>query len=204
MESPLHFVGMQDPHMPPPLDPDRWLAEHGDYLYRYARRRLRDSAAAEDAVQETLLAAWRGQASFSGGSSERTWLTGILRHKIVDYLRKIVREQPLPETENGEDPLDALYDARGHWQFGPQAWGDPDAALERSRFWQVFEECLERLPPRLAAVFVLREVDGMASDVLCKELNISTTNNVWVMLSRARAHLRACLETRWFGGDRGE
>lgn len=184
------------------IDPQRWLLDHGDYLYRYARRRLRERAAAEDAVQETLLAGWRGRASFTGESNERTWLTGILRHKIVDQLRKTLREQPLPEAENGDDILDALYDARGHWQFGPKAWGDPEEALERSRFWQVFEDCLERLPPRLAAVFILREVDGMESDALCKELNISTTNNVWVMLSRARGRLRVCLEGRWFGSER--
>lgn len=181
------------------IDPERWLLDHGDYLYRYARRRLRERAAAEDAVQETLLAGWRGRASFTGESSERTWLTSILRHKIVDQLRKTLREQPLPDAENGEDPLDTLFDARGHWQFGgPKAWGDPEEALERNRFWQVFEDCLERLPPRLAAVFVLREVDGMHSDALCKELNITTTN-VWVMLSRARSRLRVCLESRWFG-----
>ena len=73
------------------LDPVQWLDKYGDYLYRYALMRVRDSAIAEDILQETLLAALGASQNHAGLSSERTWLVGIMKHKVVDYFRRVGR-----------------------------------------------------------------------------------------------------------------
>lgn len=173
------------------------------YLLRYALLQLRNPAQAEDTVQETLLAALEGRTRFSGKSSLRTWLTGILKHKIIDHLRRSGREQQLPNVDDDRseaDAIDALFAADGHWQEMPADWGNPAGALENSRFWTAFELCLQRLPARTARVFTMREVMEMTTDEICQELAITTTN-CWVMLHRARLMLRECLEMTWFDGQ---
>jgi RNA polymerase sigma-70 factor (ECF subfamily) len=178
-------------------DPARWLEEHGDYLFRYARRRLYTDEQAEDAVQEALLAAWKARDKFSGASSERTWLTGILKHKIVDLIRVHAREVTAPASGGEDDPGDweALFDQSGHWLETFRDWGDPASDLEKSRVRQALDECFRRLKPALAQIFSLRELSGLSNEEICKELNISATN-AWVMLHRARLFLRECLDAR--------
>lgn len=174
------------------------------YLLRYARLQLRNPAQAEDAVQETLLAAIEGAARFSGKSSLRTWLTGILKHKIIDQLRRSAREQPFTaaDDDRGEaEAIDALFAGDGHWREMPADWGDPDAALENSRFRAALELCLQRLPERTARVFAMREVMEMPTGEICQELQITATH-CWVMLHRARLTLRECLEMTWFDPPR--
>ncbi len=188
-------------------DPEQWLASHGDALYSYALVRVRDSALAEDLVQETLLAALKARERFAGRSSERTWLIGILKHKLIDHLRRSQRQHPVEDIEDEADRrnLDqAVFDERGHWKIPPGEWPHPEAALERTEFWQAFQDCLEALPGRLADLFVLREIQGVDSEEVRKALEISTTNNMWVMLSRTRRRLRQCLERHWFQADEGQ
>jgi RNA polymerase sigma-70 factor (ECF subfamily) len=173
------------------------------YLLRYALLQLRNPAQAEDAVQETLLAALEGRDRFSGRSSLRTWLTGILKHKIIDHLRRNGRERPLTgDDDRAEaDVIDALFAEDGHWQGNmPVEWGNPAAALENNRFRAAFELCLQRLPARTAQVFTMREVMEMTTDEICQEMEISATN-CWVMLHRARLTLRECLQLTWFDGQ---
>lgn len=174
--------------------------QHRAYLVRYAVLQLRDSATAEDAVQETLLAALQGRAGFSGASSVKTWLTGILKHKIIDILRRQAREQPLTSDEDTSEAeaVDALFADDGHWHRFPSDWGDPSKALENSHFRAVFERCSQVMPARLARVFVMREVMELGTDDICKALAITPTN-LWVMLHRARLLLRECIEIKWFG-----
>lgn len=167
------------------------------YLLRYASLQLRDRDAAEDAVQETLLAALASQATYGGRSSLRTWLTGILKHKIVDHLRRAGREAPLAGEEDTAD-FDALFDARGHWREAPVAWVDPDASLEQRQFFAALEACLARLPAKTARTFLMREHLGCDTDEICKELGVTPTH-CWVLLYRARMALRECLQTHWFG-----
>src|SRR3954469_17019759 len=164
------------------------------YLLRYARLQLRDEAAAEDAVQETLLAGLAGEAGFGGRSNLRTWLTGILKHKIVDIVRKSGRETSIGSDEE----LEALFDARGHWIEFPAPWTDPDNSLEQKQFFVALEMCLDGLPAKTARVFMLREHMGLETDEICKELGITATH-CWVLLHRARMALRRCLELNWFG-----
>jgi len=171
------------------------------YLLKYARLQLRNPVQAEDLVQETLLAGLEGAARFSGKSSVRTWLTGILKHKIIDQFRRSNREQPLagPGDERSEaDIIDALFVPDGHWQQRPSQWGNPEQSFENQRFWAAFEECVRRLPERAARAFTMREVMELSTEEICQELAITPTN-CWVMLHRARLLLRECLEAQWFG-----
>lgn len=182
-------------------DPAAWLTEHGDYLYRYALLQLRDETAAEDAVQDTLLAALSAWERFSGHSTVRTWLTGILKHKILDIFRKRAKEpQYSPTSADPEAELasleQALFKTNDHWSHPPKAWGDPETNLDQKRFWAEFIACLEKLAPTHARVFHLRELEGLSTESICKELNITSTN-CWVMLYRARLGLQQCLAMHW-------
>ena len=183
-------------HMP---DPETWVDQYGDYLYRYAFTRLQDSAAAEDLVQETFLAALSARENFEGRSSVTTWLTGILKHKIIDHLRKESRNQPVEDVEPFTPSLDELFDGEGKWKIGPSKWTvNPTELYERKEFWRILAHCLTELSGRLAQAFTLRELEELSTEELCKVLNASATN-VWVMLYRARMYMRRCLEINWFG-----
>ncbi|MBL4888838.1 MAG: sigma-70 family RNA polymerase sigma factor [Candidatus Lindowbacteria bacterium] len=185
-------------------DPEGWLEVHGDYLYRYALFRVRDPDRAQDLVQETLLAGIQAVDKFSGRSTIRTWLTGILNHKVIDQIRKLSRER---SGQNAEEKVDAWggnspFDARGMWASPPDAWAaNPEALLEQKEFKAVFEKCLERLPDRYFEVFTMREIDNLSSEEVCKAAGISQTN-LWVMLHRARNQLRTCVEKNWFHAEK--
>lgn len=182
-------------------DPDFASRIHGHrpYLLRVAVLQLRDGDLAEDVVQDTLVAALQGETGFSGRSSLKTWLTGILKHKIVDAIRKKSREPAMSslDEECQIDDFDALFDEVGHWENPPADWGDPESQLSRQQFFDVVEFCLEKLPPNTARVFMMREVMELESGEICKELSITSTN-LWVILYRARMALRQCLEQHWF------
>lgn len=175
-----------------------WLSDHGDYLYRFALARLRDPHQAEDVVQETFLAAIKNN-NFEGESAVRTWLTGILKHKIIDLQRKQIREQPVSDLINLDDAetsMDDFFDASGHWLDKPTTLDMPDNALQQQQFWGVIEDCIRKLPKKLADIFLLRDVHESDNEEICKELEITATN-AWVMLYRARMRLRKCLEINW-------
>jgi RNA polymerase sigma-70 factor (ECF subfamily) len=180
-------------------DPDGWVEAHGDILFRYALARLGDATAAEDVVQEALVAALQAREGFRGESAERTWLIGILRHKLADHLRRRCRELPLSADEEGDAVVDHLFAADGHWRKPPLAWdADPAALEDRREFWEVFTRCRDALPARQAALFTLRTLEEADPEDLCQEFSVSATN-LWVLLHRARTRLRACLEEHWFG-----
>jgi RNA polymerase sigma-70 factor, ECF subfamily len=184
-----------------PCNPENWVELHGDYLYRFAVSRLRDPKAAEDMLQETFLAAIQSLDRFEGRSSERTWLTGILKHKILDHFRNTARDVGRGDREDSLDMDPDLFGEDGHWKSNvnyPSEWGDPDRTLDQFRFWEALGRCLGELPTRTARAYSLREIDGEETDIICKDLNITATN-LWVMLHRARIHLRECLELRWIG-----
>jgi len=191
--------------------PDPRFAEiegHRPYLMRYALAQLRDAQLAEEAVQEALVAALEGIGSFGGKSTLRTWLTSILRFKVIDLQRRAISDRAHLEltdfaAECEEDGwLDELFAPDGHWRSPPQAWSDPESSLEQRRFWEAFERCLDKLPPAAGRVFFKREVLGEDTEAICKAESI-TASNCWVILHRARLSLRACLEKNWFAkGDR--
>jgi len=188
----------------PVLDPEVWVDEHGDYLFRYAMLRMRDRNLAEEIVQETFVAALRSKDSFSGRSSERTWLVGILKHKVIDYFRKRRRERPVSELTDEGDPEDGLFDQKAHWKSVPQTWDlRPEANFEAKEFWEQFRECLAGLRSREADAFFLRETEQLETSEICKILEVTSTN-LAVILHRARKKLRKCLDTNWFGKNQEE
>lgn len=192
--------------MPTPTADPRFaeIESHRSYLVRYALAQLRDAQLAEEAVQEALLAALESIGSFDGRSSLRTWLTSILRFKVVDLQRRAVKERAQAALgEEGwaaddESWMDDFFDESGHWRSPPQSWNDPESALEQSRFWEAFERCLSGLPAAAGRVFFRREVMGDETATICSEEGI-TAANCWVILHRARLALRKCLEQNWFG-----
>lgn len=176
------------------------LQTHRNYLVRYAMLQLRDPHLAEDAAQETLMAALESRSKFAQQSSLRTWLVGILKHKILDLLRKQAREPQLnvAEDESEDDVIDSLFEKDGHWSTMPQAWANPEKSLENAHFWHTFELCNQHIPITTARVFMMREFMEMSTEEICQELEISATN-CWVLLHRARLSLRECLDMKWFG-----
>jgi len=182
------------------------IESHRAYLVRYALSQLRDPSLAEEAVQEALLAALEGIGKFDGRSTLRTWLTSILRFKVIDIQRRQVADRAHVDIDaerlagEHESWLDDMFDETGHWKSPPQAWNDPEAALEQRRFWEAFEKCLGGLPATASRVFFKREVLGEDTPAICKDEGI-TPSNCWVILHRARIALRNCLERNWFGRE---
>ncbi len=175
------------------LNVSQWVDVHLPILYGYALQRVRDSETAEELVQETFLAALKNIKKFAERSSERTWLIGILRHKIVDYFRQ--RASP---SQPGQNEAEEDFFVSGHWSRKPSQWAcDPSALCETQEFWGVFERCLGHLPDSLAQAFVLREMEQCKATVVCESLSISESN-LWIRLHRARLRLRECLENNWF------
>lgn len=174
-------------------DASQWVLAHGDTLYRFALMRVRDSSVAEELMQETFLAALKGIQEFRGRSSARTWLIGILKHKVMDHLRHACREVP---TEDIDMEVDAYFNDRGGWAVPPSIVGNPAENVEQEELRGKLAECMQELPERLSRVFVLTQIDGLSAKETCKVLGITTTN-LWVMLYRARLRLQRCLQN-WY------
>jgi RNA polymerase sigma-70 factor (TIGR02943 family) len=170
------------------------------YLLKFARLQLRNDAWAEDAVSETLVAALSKPQSFSGQSQLRTWLVGILKHKVLDILRERKREFSVnPSTDDEADPLDDMaFKPDGHFQEPPTDWGNPDQELQQRQFMAILDACVNKLPVHQGRVFLMREWLEMSTDDICKELALTSTH-LYVQLHRARLRLRECLELNWFG-----
>lgn len=185
-----------------PLDPARWVDEYSDYLYRFALARVRHHEVARDLVQETFLAALRSSERFAGRASERTWLTGILKNKVVDYYRRGKREPLLDDLAAAGGEGGESFQENGHWNYPgattPREWEQARVAgMDREEFWRRFRACADQLPEQTRRVFVLREVDGCSGDEICRDLGLSSAN-FWTIMHRARAALRRCLEVHWF------
>ncbi len=186
------------------FDATIWVDEYGNYLYGFAFSRVRDEWVAEDLVQDTLLAAMQALKTFQEKSSEKTWLCGILKHKIIDHFRKYSHEVELTDEEADLSVYDYLFREegvwKGHWtaESRPIIWkDDPEKVLEQAEFRGILTHCLGELPKRVAHVFTMREIDGFESQEICQYLGISPSN-FWVMMHRARLHLRRCIDVNWF------
>ena len=178
-----------------------WVDAHADYLFNFAIGQVRDAHIAEDLVQDTFLAAVKAQNSFGGKSSARTWLVGILRHKICDYLRKTCRERavrhdptPMNDGESWEESALWLHDVAAETQL-------PSRRIELNEFRTSLELALGKLHPRVAQVFQLYQIEERPNREVCEQLNISESN-LWVMLHRARKQLRQQLGGWWNGDNR--
>jgi len=180
-------------------NPKQWVDLYADDLYAYALKTIPHPDQAENLIQETFLAALKSKDSFKGNSTEKTWLIGILRHKITDHLRSKYREIPVSSLAPEETSVDSFFDQVNETlKKAPGSWDiQPDQLLDKQEFWRAFEECLKRLPPKTAQAFSLSEMEQTDSKEICKVLNVSATN-LWSLLHRARVQLRQCLQINWF------
>lgn len=179
-----------------PTNPSNWLTLYGDDLYRFAITRLRDPDASEEVVQQTLVAGLEARGQYSGAGSEKGWLFGILRRKVVDFIRQRVRDREM-FVDGERDQVDVFFDSRGNWRAGVRSVVVQSLdSLERAEFWKILRSCLDALPTRQADVFVLREMDDCSTEEICKEMNISPSN-LWVLLHRARLQLSNCMKWAW-------
>jgi RNA polymerase sigma-70 factor, ECF subfamily len=184
------------------VDPQKWVEEHGDALFRYALARVRKHQSAEDLVQETFLAAWKSRERFERRSSEKTWLYRILSNKIVDYFRAASRFVETTDIEELADFEAAQFKRgiSGHtWARAavPMSWTHVREAVEQGEFWNAVDHCIGKLPENIASVFLLREIEHLSTSEICDSMKIKRTH-LFVLMHRARLALRRCLERNWF------
>lgn len=184
-----------------PCDPHYWVVKYADYLYNYAKARINDEELARDLVQETFLAGLERADKFEGRSSESTWLTSILKNKIIDVYRKKSsgmfkrRDEHLDQFDqegffNSED---------GHWNenYRPKEFGiENEDVLEKKEFNVILQMCMQKLPGLWLSVFTMKHMDDETAQVICRELKI-TSSNFWVIIHRAKVNMRACLQKNW-------
>ena len=183
------------------LHPERWVAQYADTLFGFVCARINDHTIAEDIVQDTFLSAWRAKDGYKGDATEKNWMFSICKNKIIDYYRKQSRE--IQKTIAGLSDSGS-FDEWGRWLSDsvPTEWGvSADASVMSREFFQILEKCKNRLREMQQAVFVLKYMDDMDSDEICKELNISSSN-YWTLMHRAKLQLRGCLEKNWFNTAR--
>ena len=191
-------------HLAAPPDPEQgpetWVDQYGDYLYRYALMRLKDPAAAQDVLQETYIAGFKGLEKFDGRVNVKYWLRGILRNKIVDYIRKAVREQPYENPLELEDDDGISHNKMKYFGIPssePMPWDfEPHQAYEQTEFWSIFRNCVDQLNENHRRAFVLKEIEGLSTEEVCEIMDISP-NNLWVVIHRARTQLKSLLEKNW-------
>ena len=180
---------------------EQQVADLRGYLLKYAHLQLRNDAWAEDAVSEVMLAALAKPQAFERRSQLKTWLVGILKHKVVDALRLQGREVCSPglSADDTEDPLDNIaFQADGHFVELPADWGNPEQAIQQRQFFDILEACTQHLPAAQARLFLMREWLELDSEEICKALDLTPTN-LYVQLHRARGRLRECLALNWYG-----
>ena len=180
-------------------DPVTWVEQYADYLYRFAFSRLRDEELARDLVQDTFLAALQQVSRFEGKSSERTWLTGILKNKVADFYRR-QESKGITAIRSAEIEQQNFFDSdNGHWnaKHAPQAFGlDDDNPLLLKELGGILNGCLKKLPALWFSVFSMKHMDDFASEKICVELKL-TDANFWVIMHRTKLNLRACLQKHW-------
>lgn len=192
-----HPYGKSAEPEPPAVDPANWVEEYGDYLYRFAVSRLRNADAAEEVVQDAFVAGLKNLNQFSGKGSERAWLLGILKKKIIDVFRKR-RRDPINVDDESGDISQMLFDRFGFWKKEVKnAIKQSLGSLDREEFWTILKQCLGRLPERQSDVFVMRSMNDHSPAEICEKLEI-TSSNYWVILHRARLQLSACMKQSWF------
>ncbi len=183
------------------LQPEKWIELHTDYLLNYAYYRIHDQALAEDLVQDTFIAALKARDSYNGIASEKTWLTAILKNKIIDYYRSRINKYNKITDSIDHDLNNDYFNADDHFHWmknkAPLTWNNTEKKIEADEFNKTLIDCMSKLPNKLSAVFSLKYIDEEETDIICKDLGISSSN-YWVMMHRAKLQLRECLEKNWF------
>ncbi|MFZ5551490.1 MAG: sigma-70 family RNA polymerase sigma factor [Bacteroidota bacterium] len=181
------------------INPGQWVDRYSDELYGYALSRVNDADTAKDLVQETFLSALNNLQGFRGESAEKTWLYSILKNKIVDHFRKKRNTQSIENTMVAES---WFFEESGHWSEHRPAFDWEYTSTDRmgeQEFLKILEQCKQKMSSLQQAVFTLKVQEELESEMICKELNI-TSSNYWVILHRAKLQLRECLEKNWLKG----
>lgn len=179
--------------------PEKWVDNYADYLFRYAVSRINDDEKARDLVQETFLSALENVSGFEGRSTESTWLTAILKNKIIDLYRR-QSSGKAQRTESLEEITDQDFfeSSDGHWspQHRPKEFGIENDTLSSKEFNRILQSCMKKLPALWHSVFSLKHMEEESSDKICDTLKISPAN-FWVIMHRSKLNLRACLQKNW-------
>ena len=179
------------------LNPDKWVGLYADYLFNYTIKRVDNHEVSKDLIQETFYAALKAVPNFKGLASERTWLVSILKRKIIDYYRKINSVKGKAEIRVN---FHQTGEQEGDWiqERVPAKWSSAsDYNLDQKELSFVLGACIDHLPEKYSMVFKMKTIQGMETEDICKELDISSSN-LWVIVHRARTQLRACMEENWF------
>ena len=185
------------------IDPVTWVDEYADYLFSYAISRVRNKELAEDLVQETFLSAVKAAKQFKGQSTERTWLTSILKNKVIDHWKKKSTQNEVvigTEEDDNSNYFENEGSRKGMWSMDarPKAWNtDYQTPVEQAEFYEILNGCIGKLPETTGTVFSMKNMEDMDAKEICKELNISSSN-YWVLMHRAKLQLRECMEKNWF------
>ncbi len=177
------------------FNPNEWVKKYADALYAYTVVRVNDTGIAEDIVQNTFLSAWKARDTYQGQASEKNWLYAICKNKIIDHYRK--QSKNIVQLSNKEEGL--YFDEVEHWtaETKPKEWGmNYDQPVETKEFYSILEMCKQKLKDIQQAVFVMKYMEDLDTDEICKALNI-TASNYWVLVHRAKLHLRKCMEKNW-------
>lgn len=181
----------------------KWIEDYSDKMYSWAFYKTNNKESAEDLVQDTFLAAFRSYDKFEEKSNPKTWLFGILNHKIADYFRKAYEQKVVNESsrnsEAGKAFLDTFFDADGSWikEQRPKPWPEDRHLLDNAEFVRTLRVCMAELQPHWFAVITLKYLEQEKGKNICQELQITPTN-LWQILHRAKLQLRKCLESHWF------
>lgn len=179
------------------INPNKWIDLYSDFLYNYTVTRVSDKEIAQDLVQDTFLAALKSMKNFKGEASERTWLISILKRKIIDHYRKI-------NSNKGKAEVRITYnddnETEGDWL--EERVADPfdktaEDTMQNTELGDAIFKCLSKLPEKQAEVFRMKTIEGLETEVICNELNI-TASNLWVIIHRARTAMAECLNENWF------
>ena len=179
------------------VKPQIWVEAYHEILFKYALARLRDADLAEERIQETYLAALQSRKGFRGLASEKTWLISILKRKIYDHFRRMGRDRQFKMTFPMEHSRTDVFDSDRMPALRSRIWfSDPSMVYEQKEFLKIIEHALSELPGRTAQAFILREVLELSSQEICEFMDISIYN-LYVMVHRARKHLKDDLQLKW-------
>ncbi|MEO5501457.1 MAG: sigma-70 family RNA polymerase sigma factor [Ginsengibacter sp.] len=196
-------MGVEQFQKNPSITIKSWVEAYSDKMYSWALYKTNNKETSEDLVQQTFMIAYQSFDKFEDRSNPKTWLFGILNHKIADHFRKIYRNPVINESdrnpEAGKDFLDTFFDADGSWikEQRPKPWPEDAHLFDNADFIKIMHSCMNKLPSNWFAVINLKYLEEKKGDLICQELEITPTN-FWQILHRAKLQLRKCLEIHWF------
>ncbi|HLV15399.1 MAG TPA: sigma-70 family RNA polymerase sigma factor [Xanthomarina sp.] len=178
------------------INPNKWIDKYSDYLFNFTISRVNDREKAKDLVQDTFFAALKSMKNFKGEASERTWLISILKRKIIDHYRKInsIKGQAEIKIEfNSEDDEGSWLETR----VADADYKTAEDSIINDELGDAIFNCLSKLPSKQATVFRMKTIEGLETETICNDLNI-TASNLWVIVHRARIAMAECMEKNWF------